>query len=1112
MPDSPSSVNDLPAHSPEASGPDLRATTDQRTQLLAQAPYAVLCLDRDWRITFANVEAIRLSRLVPGDLHTKTHWDLFPDTVGTDLERTYREVMHSRVPTHFEFCYQRFDLTMDIHVFPTDDGIAIYYNDISDRKRAEVRRDEAVRQLQQVFNAATDSIVCIDRNWNCTFANPAAHQILKSDNLIGLNLWTAFPSNQQEPFASNYRATMDQRVPREFEAHYPAPLDIWFKVSARPYEDGIIIFSSDISDRKKAESLRDSSIRQLQQVLGATADGIVVLDRDWTFTFANRQAVVLLDTGPLVGLKLFDLFPGTEEEPFLSNYRATMEQRIPTDFEAYYKAPLNLWFRMLAQPFGSGIILFFNDISPRKKAEARRDAASRQLQQVLEATSDAVVTLSRDWTFTFANRRAMELLAPTGDPIGKNLWEAYPGTVYEGSPYVENFQRAMDQSLSGDFEAFYPEPLNIWLSVQTRPYDDGIIVFFRDVTVERAYRQMLLDHQATLAFVQETARVATWAIDLNARTIKFSEGSYPVYGQPCSEIRTLDDLDRMIRPDHLAHVQDDAYQAISTGNTSIVDYQITTPEGASLWVECRRVPVYNEAGVATHLRGMTTDITDRKQNEEELASSEQRYRILTELNPQGIWMGSPDGSITYANQGFLDYIGLTLDDVGSLAWLNAFAEEDRQRVLDTWTHSVNTGEEYEIEAHMIRVRDQAVRWWWLRALPVRDDSGKILHWLGVAIDVHDSKTAADALRAEKEESERQRAELETIYATAPVGLALFDPVDFRYLRVNDRQAETIGLPKDQILGRPIADVAPLRGLQELFERAAQGQPVRNQLLEGELPSRPGERRFWNVSYSPIHATDGSVAAIAAVVLEMTNQKKAEAALIQSEKLAAVGRLASSISHEINNPLEAITNLLYLVAQSEELKSDTRTYVQLAQSELSRVCQIATQTLRFHRQSVNATRVTAQDLCDAVLNLYQGRLANSGISVETHYAAKSTILCFENDIRQVLNNLIANAIDAMRLGGGHLIVRAHDATVTTPERPAPHRGVRITVADTGHGMSAAVKARVFEPFYTTKDLNGTGLGLWISEGIVQRHLGRLNLRSSQDLNHHGTVFSLFLPQD
>jgi PAS domain S-box-containing protein len=412
---------------------------------------------------------------------------------------------------------------------------------------------------------------------------------------------------------------------------------------------------------------------------------------------------------------------------------------------------------------------------------------------------------------------------------------------------------------------------------------------------------------------------------------------------------------------------------------------------------------------------------------------------------------------------------------------------------------------------MVRAHDGRARWWWIRAQPVRDESGRILDWLGVAIDIDDRKTFAEMLQRRQDETERQRAELETIYQTAPIGLALFDPVEFRYLRINDRQCETLGLPREKILGRPITEIAPLKGLKEIFEQVARGHLVRNLLLEGELPTRPGEHRFWNVSYSPISNSDGTVEAIAAVILEVTTQKKAEAALIQSEKLAAVGRLASSISHEINNPLEAITNLLYLIALSNDLPEGIKSYVQIAQSELSRVCQIATQTLRFHRQAVRATHVSAADLVNAVLDLYHGRLANSGVHVDAAYSTDTTVLCFENDIRQVLNNLIANALDAMRQGGGILRVRAHDATDYSAQFPQGRRGIRITIADTGHGMPPPVRARLFEPFYTTKDLNGTGLGLWISAGIVDRHHGRLFFRSTEHPIHHGTVFSLFLPR-
>jgi PAS domain S-box-containing protein len=967
---------------------------DQLTQLLAQLPDAILCFDSDWVITFANAEAIRISRLKPSDIDNKTHWQIFPETLGTEIERVYRSVMQTRIAQQVEYFYEPFGMWMDVHVLPTEEGVAIHYRDITDHKRAGALRDEAVRQLHSIFDASPDSILSIDRNWNCTFANRAALSLFKADNLIGENLWERLPSSHREPFRSNFIAAMERRVPAEFEAYYPQPLDVWFKVSARPYEDGILIFSSDITDRKGAELLRDTS--------------------------------------------------------------------------------------------------------------------ARQLRQVLETTTDGVVTIDRNWNFSFVNRRASELLASKGELLGKNLWETFPAAD-RSSELVYHYQRAMEQGIPGEFEFFYPEDLNLWLSAQCRPFDDGIVIFFRDITGRRSSELILQQQQNLLADIQKTALVATWEIDYATGKIIFGAGSYPVYGHPLADIPDFQALGKILLPEYLPLVAERLKTATETGEMVVQEFQVRAADGNVLWLESRG-QVIAVAGKPTSFRGLTLDINARKKNEEALVTSEARYRVLADLNPQAIWMGAPDGSITYANQGFLDYIGLTTESISGGGWLSAFHPDDHDRVVAAWAHSVSTGDDYDIESRMVRARDGVSRWWWLRAQPVRDDSGRILHWLGIAIDIDDHKTFAETLQLRQEETERQRAELETVYETAPIGLAIFDPIEFRYLRLNERQAEIIGKPKEQILGRTLTEIAPINGLKEMFQQVAAGNPIRNRLLEGELPNRPGEYRYWNVNYFPVYGADGAIQAITAVTLEITNQKKAEAALIQSEKLAAVGRLASSISHEINNPLESITNLLYLVALSDELPESVKGYIHTAQSELSRVCQIATQTLRFHRQAVRATYVSAADLVNAVLNLYQGRLANSNIHVEATYAVSTKVLCFENDIRQVLNNLIANAIDAMR-NGGRLVVRAHDTTSTTLDstgQPQSRRGIRITIADTGHGMSPAVRARIFEPFYTTKDLNGTGLGLWISAGIVTRHQGRLTLRSTQHPIHHGTVFSLFLP--
>jgi PAS domain S-box-containing protein len=856
------------------------------------------------------------------------------------------------------------------------------------------------------------------------------------------------------------------------------------------------------SGRRAQDTQRDYMARLVSQM----PEAVICFDRQWRLTFANNEAYRISRIQPtdLNGRSHWDIFPELVGTKLEQTYRAVMQAGEPAHIE-YFCEPFDLWLDIHVFPIAEGIAVYFRDVTDRKGAELLRDAASHQLMQVLEATSDAVASVDRSGNFTFLNRRARELLAVKGDLIGKNLWHEFPLGLEQGG-YLYHFNRAMYEGLPGDFEDYYPDPLNMWLSIQVRPSSDGVVIFFRDITARRrAYNDLSLQ-QELLTTVQQTARVATWDIDIATGKATYGPGSYPVFGHPLAELPDLNSFTRIVLPEYVPMIGELIRKTIATGEMIVVDFPLRATDGTVIWVETRGHAVQVD-GVYSRLRGLSIDITDRKQNEEALATSEARYRIVADLNPQAIWMGSPiDGRITYANQIMLDSVGFTEQNLDCDIWLTAFHPDDKQRVHDTWHQCVATGANFDIEARMIRPYDGRARWWWLRAQPVRDESGNILHWLGVNIDIDDRKTFAETLQQRQEETERQRAELETIYETAPVGLALFDPVEFRYIRVNTRQAETIGLPKDQIIGRRITEIAPLKGIPELFHQAASGHPVRNHLLEGELPSRPGEHRSWNVSYSPLYNAGGQVEAIAAVVLEITNQRKAEAALMQSEKLAAVGRLASSISHEINNPLEAITNLLYLIATADALPADIADYVNTAQSELSRVCQIATQTLRFHRQAVSATDVTPAELVNAVINLYQGRLANSSIAVDARYETSSTIHCFENDIRQVLNNLIANAIDAMRQGGGRLIIRAHDVT----DHPTGRKGVRITIADTGHGMSTAVRARIFEPFYTTKDLNGTGLGLWISSGIVNRHQGRLTLRSTEHPIHHGTIFSLFLP--
>jgi PAS domain S-box-containing protein len=242
----------------------------------------------------------------------------------------------------------------------------------------------------------------------------------------------------------------------------------------------------------------------------------------------------------------------------------------------------------------------------------------------------------------------------------------------------------------------------------------------------------------------------------------------------------------------------------------------------------------------------------------------------------------------------------------------------------------------------------------------------------------------------------------------------------------------------------------------------------------------------------------------ATIIDMEDQKQAEEALRKAEKLAAVGRLASSIAHEINNPLEAVTNLVYLL-QSTPLNPEQQGYAQAAAEELARVSHITNHTLRFHRQSSHPSQVNLADLLDSLLALYHARLKDAGITAVREYKTSAPITGYASELRQVFANLIGNAFDATR-HGGKIVLRVQRVR----EWRNGSEGVRVTIGDTGHGMSPETRKRIFEPFFTTKGINGTGLGLWVSAEIVRKHGGSFRVKTKEGLGLTGTAFSIFFP--
>lgn len=322
----------------------------------------------------------------------------------------------------------------------------------------------------------------------------------------------------------------------------------------------------------------------------------------------------------------------------------------------------------------------------------------------------------------------------------------------------------------------------------------------------------------------------------------------------------------------------------------------------------------------------------------------------------------------------------------------------------------------------------------------------------------------------------------------------------------NRGAEMLyGYTAPEIIGRPLAILIPKERLGELarnLERMTRKERVGS--YETERLHKSGVRLHVLLSDSPLRNEKGELVGASAIARDITQRKRTEEALRRNERLATAGRLTAAIAHEIRNPLEALTNLVYLARRDAAGRDE---YLRLAEQEIGRLDSIAQQALGFVRESASPERVDAGKLLEEVVQLYLRKLQQSQIRIERESQEELEIYGFPGELRQLLSNLILNAMEAME-GGGRLRLRV----MRMRERSGEERsGARITIADTGPGISASALPHIFEPFFTTKKENGTGLGLWLAYGIVQKHTGWIRVASRTGAGSTGTVFMVFLPE-
>ena len=367
--------------------------------------------------------------------------------------------------------------------------------------------------------------------------------------------------------------------------------------------------------------------------------------------------------------------------------------------------------------------------------------------------------------------------------------------------------------------------------------------------------------------------------------------------------------------------------------------------------------------------------------------------------------------------------------------------------------------------------------------------------------------AERATRRDVQKSLRLReSELADILENAIEGVQQVGP-DQRILWTNQALLNLLGYSRQEYVGHPLSDFHVHQQIfADFWARLTRKEEVRN--FPAELRCKDGSAKQVIINSNALWQ-DREFVHTRCFVRDVTEHNRLEQSLRAAEKQAAMGRMAAIIAHEINNPLEAVSNVFYLLRDHPSLDNDARELARIANDEMARMRHIAKQTLAFYRDAEKPVPVSLRLILEDVIDAFYRQIQSSRVTVVWKIKTDGMVLAFPVEVRQIFINLVANALHAMPDGG---VLRIHLRNRSEGREGSSRRGICVNITDTGSGIPPAIREKVFQPFFSTKSDKGTGLGLWVSRGIAQKLNGTIQFRCTKRRDCSMTSFAVFIPTE
>jgi PAS domain S-box-containing protein len=730
------------------------------------------------------------------------------------------------------------------------------------------------------------------------------------------------------------------------------------------------------------------------------------------------------------------------------------------------------------------------DITANKIAEEKL----AMLAAIVESSEDAIISKTLNGFISSWNDGAKKVFGYTADEIiGQHVTKLIPQDRLEEEPLI--LQRIQKGESVEHFETKRitkdKRILDISLTISPIRDNSGNIIgaskIARDITNQKQTESLVAENQLRLNIAIQAAELGTWEYDVVTGATTYSDRYLEIFGHsPTYELTRESVLDQ-IHPDDLLMRNQALKDAIEKTGVLNFDARIIIHQNEMRWIQVKGKLVYDN-NVPVKLMGTIMDITDEKEAAKNIKESEERFRLLSNVMPQFIWTGDPQGNLYYFNQAVYEYSGLTEKQAMNGGWVQIVHPDDKEENIKRWMHSIVTGEDFIFE-HRFRKYDGEYRWQLSRAVPHRNSNGEIQMWIGTSTDIHDQKLYSDKL---------QKSELlfKTISNASPVGLWMTD-VNGENNFVNDTWIKWTGIPLEQQyihgwLSRVLEeDKKTLPSFKQAFDRREK------YTAEFRITRQDEEIRWCLTEGYPFYDINGDFEGYAGSVTDITDIKKLE----QQKDF-----FISMASHELKTPITSIKGYVQILQSMHKDSPDTflKNSLKTVNKQVGTLTKLITDLLDMSKIKSGSLQLNKEafSLNEMIHETIEEiKHTQPGFDIMFSHEKENIVYADRARIAQVLINFLTNAIKY-----------SPHFNMVTVKTTVIEKNIMVSVIDSGIGISKNDQEKIFQRFYRVegkdeKTFPGFGIGLFIAAEIIQRHEGKISVESEPG---KGSIFSFSLP--